>query len=252
MEKEIYAIGILFLLLIIINYNFLDSKLKDFLIEKDFGVVERIIDGDTIIINGTSIRLLGINCPEKSEEFSLQAKEFLEKKILNKTIRIEFGKQKTDKYGRTLAYVFLGNENINLALIKEGFANPYFPKGQDKYSSQFYKAWKECKKNYCEKSKNKCANCIKLKKLDYNTQKVILENICSFDCNLTNWIIKDEGRKKFRFENFILKPNKEVKIVVGKGEGLVWKGQKYVWTKTGDTLFLRDNQNRLVLYKHYL
>jgi len=48
---------------------------------------------------------------------------------------------------------------------------------------------------------------------------------------------------------------KEVMIKVGEEENtenvLFWKGESYVWTKTGDTLFLRDEEGKLVLWKGY-
>jgi micrococcal nuclease len=251
MKKEFYLLVLLFFLLIGVNYSFLDTKLKSAFEEDNFGIVERIIDGDTIVINGTSVRLLGINCPEKKEEFFTEAKEFLEKEILNKTIKLEFGKDKTDRYGRTLAYVFLERKNINLALVEQGLANPYFPSGKDKYSSQFYGAWKNCKTNLCIISEDECANCIKLKKFDYLKEEMIFENICSFDCDLTGWKIKDEGRKNFVFGKFVLEKFGEIKVAVnGKGD-IVWGGETYVWTKTGDTLFLRDDKNRLILFETY-
>ena len=40
--------------------------------------VRRVIDGDTIVAESRSIRLLGINTPERGEEYYLEAKEFLE------------------------------------------------------------------------------------------------------------------------------------------------------------------------------
>ena len=98
-------------------------------------------------------------------------------------------------------------------------------------------------------------SCIKLKKLDYQKQNVILYNSCDYNCRLTNWTIKDEGNKKFTFSDFVLEKNKKVEIRVGKGvnnkEILFWRGQDYVWTQTGDTLFLRDGSGKLVLWKTY-
>jgi hypothetical protein len=72
---------------------------------------------------------------------------------------------------------------------------------------------------------------------------------------LENWIISDEGRKRFVFENFVLEPFSEVLVEVGEEENseniLYWKGEDYVWTSSGDTLFLRDNVGKLVLWETY-
>ncbi len=232
--------------------------LGNFLDESKIISVERIIDGDTIVVtNNTHVRLLGINTPEKGERYYKKAKDFLANMISNKTIKLEYGKDKTDLYGRTLAYIILDRKNINFESVKNGFANVYILDDK-KYEKELRKAWEECikeNKNLCEKSEDKCADCIELKELNYKTQELIFYNKCDFDCNLDEWNIKDEGRKNFYFQNFILRKNNEVKIVIGNetntNDILYWKKEKYVWTSTGDTLFLRDKEGRLVLWKNY-
>ena len=182
----------------------------------------------------------------------------MNEKILNKTVKLEYGKDKKDRYNRTLAYIFLNDENINLKQVEQGFANYYFPSGKDVYYNNFKEAWENCikeNKNLCEKSKDICAKCIELKELNYNSQEAVFYNSCDYDCNLNGWKIKDEGRKTFIFSNFNLDGNKELKIKVGEGTDnsdiLFWKGEDYVWTKTGDTLFLRDSEGKLILFESY-
>jgi len=236
-------------------YPFLDAKLQGYLISSDTAFIDRVIDGDTVKTNETSIRLLGINTPERGEKYYSEAKEFLEDLVLNKTVRLELGKEKEDRYGRTLAYLQIGRDNINLKLVEKGYANIYFPSGRDMHYNQFAQAWEECSENLCEISKDECASCIKLTKFDYEKEIIILKNICNFDCELTNWGIKDEGRKNFVFPEFNLESSKHVKILVGEGKDdestLYWKGETYVWTRTGDTLFLRDELGGLVLWESY-
>jgi len=199
---------------------------------------------------------LGINTPERGQEYYQEPKVFLEDLVLNKTVKLEFGKDKYDKYNRLLAYVFLDEENINIKLIENGFANFYFPSGKDIHYNDFKKAWEDCIKeniNLCKKSEDKCSDCVELKEFNYKNQYTIFYNKCGFDCELTEWKIKDEGRKNFVFPEFILEKNKEIKIKVGEGinnqETLFWKDERYVWTSSGDTLFLRDDKGGLVLWK---
>jgi micrococcal nuclease len=257
MENKRIILIVLGLILFATFYSQIDNFLKEEFEQIKFAKVERVIDGDTIIAEGQTIRLLGINTPEKGEKYYNESRFFLEKEILNKTVELKFGKEKKDLYNRTLAYIFIADKNINQEMISNGFANAYFSSGKDYYFPLFLKTWKSCVEreiNYCAKSKNICANCIILKELDYEKQKVTLKNICGISCNLTKWKIKDEGRKKFVFPEFILEPNKEISIIVGKNkiEGvLIWEREDYVWTKAGDTLFLRDPEDKLILWYNY-
>ena len=256
-KRNIFLLVFFMLLLFAVNYRFLDTKVIEFLEESETGIVERILDGDTLIVNENSTRLLGINTPEKGEKYYSEAKAFLSNLTLNKTVKLEYIGDKYDKYGRTLAYILIGDKNINAEIVRKGLGNAYIY-NSDKYTNELREAWEGCiakNINLCEKSNNKCAECIELKKLDVKTQTVILYNNCSFDCNLAGWNIKDEGRKKFVFLNFILTGNKEVSIIVGNRTNskdiLYWNDEEYVWTSGGDTLFLRDEEGKLILWRGY-
>jgi len=84
---------------------------------------------------------------------------------------------------------------------------------------------------------------------------VILFNNCVFSCSLQGWWIKDEGRKEFVFPKISLGSGKSVTVKVGNKTStqntLFWNGETYVWTRTGDTMFLRDNESKLVLWSGY-
>ena len=257
-KNQIILLVFLILLLLTINYPFLDRAVESFLSDSNIAKVDRVIDGDTVEINGSSVRLLGMNTPERGELYYSEAKEFLEELVLNKTVRLESGKEKYDRYDRILAYIFLNGKNINLRLVEEDFANFYFPSGKDSHYDEFIEAWDICienNKNLCERSSNVCVECIELKNLNVKGQEIIFYNSCDFSCDLTNWNIKDEGRKNFIFPEFILNSNSEVKIIVDEGinnkENLYWEKEDYVLTATGDTIFLRDSDGKLVLWKSY-
>jgi micrococcal nuclease len=243
-------------LLFLINYKFLDNKITEFLDEEDIRNVERAIDGDTIVVgNNTHVRLLGINTPEKGEFYYQEAKDFLSNLTLNKTVKLEYGKDKQDLYGRTLAYIILDGKNLNIEQVRNGFAN-LFIYDKDKHTLELENAWKECiasGENLCEKSREECSDCIILKSISTEGQTAVFYNNCSFNCDLTNWRIKDEGRKNFIFPHLILEGNQEARVIVGNktnnGNDLYWNGESYVWTSTGDTLFLRDEKGKLVLWK---
>lgn len=246
MKQEKILLILLAALILTINYSWIDSFLvKAFEEDYEVGFVERVIDGDTVVVNGTSVRLLGINSPEKGEIGYLEAKEFLEEKILEKEVKIYFGKDKTDRYRRKLGYIFLGSLNINLESVREGYSNFYFPSGKDQYYNQFVKAWEDCLNkeiSLCEKSLEKC---VILDEWDIEEQIVILKNICNYEIDLTGWSVKDEGRKKYVFENEILEGFEIIELRVKD-----WN-ENYVWTSSGDSIFVRDSENKLVIFDTY-
>ena len=96
--------------------------------------VLRVTDGDTIKVtnNGTTstIRLVGIDAPEKSKKkhepgqpFSKKSTKHIASLVLNKTVDIKsYGK---GHYGRTLGVVFVDGINVNLEMVKEGLAEVY-------------------------------------------------------------------------------------------------------------------------------
>ncbi len=89
--------------------------------------VTRVIDGDTLILHtGDTIRLLGIDTPEKDACYYTEAKNKLTSLTLNKVVYLQQDSLYTDRYGRLLRSVFLENgTHVNLLLIEEGYARVY-------------------------------------------------------------------------------------------------------------------------------
>ncbi len=248
----------LVLVLFVIDYPILNKAISNWLVDYETGIVERVIDGDTVVVNGSSVRMLGINSPERGEKYYGEAKTFLESLTLNKLVKMRSGKEDIDLYKRKLRYIFVDNENVNKLIVQRGLANFYFPSGKDKYYNSFFEAWGRCmsdERNLCQSSKDVCSTCITLKNWDTKGQSVIFSNKCGMKCELTGWTIKDEGRKKFIFPNFVLNSNSEVEIKVGDGNNTnkvsYWSGEEYVWTETGDSIILRDSAGGLILFKSY-
>ena len=101
----------------------------------------KVVDGDTIVLNGEKIRFLGIDTPElkqtclkDNEEVrcGMIAKKLLVKKIGNKTPKC-IGEKK-DFYKRTLAECFVNGESLSKFLVRRGYAFAY-----RKYSTKFIK-----------------------------------------------------------------------------------------------------------------
>jgi micrococcal nuclease len=90
-----------------------------------YAKVMRVIDGDTIVIdNGEHIRYIGMNAPELSplECYATNAAEINKELVLGKTIKLVKDVSETDKYGRPLRFVYVGDTFIDDYLVKVGAA----------------------------------------------------------------------------------------------------------------------------------
>ncbi len=88
----------------------------------------KVLDGDTFVdAEGETIRLLGIDTPEKGQAFANDATESLRHLLSGgKHLRYEFGKEHNDRYGRLLAFVYTDSFFVNERLIEDGLASAYF------------------------------------------------------------------------------------------------------------------------------
>ena len=89
--------------------------------------VQRAVDGDTLLLDdGARVRLLGVDTPETVkpdwpvERFGPEAHEFTSTHVAGRMVRLEFDKERHDKYGRVLAYVYRGDWFLNEELIRAG------------------------------------------------------------------------------------------------------------------------------------
>jgi micrococcal nuclease len=108
------------------------------------------VDGDTIkvIYNGKeeTVRYLLIDTPEEKkpgtcvQPFSMDAANRNNQLLHSGQVTLEFeeGKNRTDKYGRLLAYVFVNGASVQETLLKEGYARlAYIYEPPYKYLNQF-------------------------------------------------------------------------------------------------------------------
>ena len=96
-------------------------------------VVERVVDGDTIIVQGVGrVRLIGVDTPETVhprrpvECFGKEASAYTKRLLHAQRVRLEYDQERTDRYGRTLAYVYLSNGTFaNAEIVRQGYGHAY-------------------------------------------------------------------------------------------------------------------------------
>ena len=92
------------------------------------GRVVKVADGDTITILDSSktqhkIRLQGIDAPEKNQAYGDAAGRYLSGLVAGQEVRVAWSKR--DKYNRILGTVYANGEEVNLAMLRAGFAWHY-------------------------------------------------------------------------------------------------------------------------------
>lgn len=99
--------------------------------------VLKVVDGDTVKINyngkATNVRLIGVDTPETVhpnkpvEAYGKEASNFTKNLLLGESVYLRFDAERTDKYGRLLAYLYRVPDGlfVNLEIVRQGYGHAY-------------------------------------------------------------------------------------------------------------------------------
>ncbi|HEX2953979.1 MAG TPA: thermonuclease family protein [Bacillota bacterium] len=117
--------------------------------------VTRVIDGDTIVVEKLGkVRYIGVNAPEikhgdqPGQPFGVEATTANKKLVLGKKVKLEYDLGRRDKYGRLLAYVYVGKTFVNARLVEMGYAQVMTVPPNVKYQSRFIQLQKDARDNF--------------------------------------------------------------------------------------------------------
>ncbi len=112
-----------------------------------WALVTRAIDGDTIEVRLEGrledVRYIGVDTPETVKPdtpvqcFGPQASRFDHSLVEGRRVRLLFGVERRDVYGRLLAYVYLGRRFVNAELVRRGLARTLTIPPNDRFASLF-------------------------------------------------------------------------------------------------------------------
>jgi len=246
--------------------------------------VTRVIDGDTIEVDiaGTihKVRYIGIDTPElndKRPEFCALAQEatrYNRQLVAGKTVRLEKDVSETDKYGRLLRYVYVGDIFINAELVRQGLAWAKVYEPDTKYQDTLEKA--EAKARQDKKGlwalptpspppPTEVQN-IQITHIFYDglvprvesDEYVEITNLGEQPQDLAGWILQDisEGYPSFIFSTYILGPGESVRVYTNEYHpewgGFSFESSRAIWNNSEpDIAALYNGQGKEVSRKSY-
>ncbi len=117
-------------------------------------IVEKVIDGDTILLSdGQKLRYIGIDTPETKDPrkpvgcFGDIASDKNKELVEGKEVRLEKDVSETDRYGRLLRYVWVGEIFVNQYLVRNGYAKAASFPPDIKYQNLFKDAENYAREN---------------------------------------------------------------------------------------------------------
>jgi len=109
--------------------------------------IVEVIDGDTAraLVAGReqSVRYIGVDTPESAipghepECFGKKAARINRRLVLGERVRLRFGRERRDPYGRLLAYVRAGETFVNAELVRRGYARTLAIAPNDEHAPMF-------------------------------------------------------------------------------------------------------------------
>ncbi len=222
--------------------------------------VSRVIDGDTVQLDdGRKLRYAGINAPEEGEPYyreSTQANNLL---VGNKEVDLEFGRSKTDKHGRILAYVYVSRTFIQAELVKQGWALVMRAQPLPRHRALLLKYQEEARdsgRGIWTKAEHRGQLAVievhprETRRQSANDEFVEFKNVGRTPLDLTGWSISDEANQSYLVPRFTLPPEKSFTLYTGPGknsdQALYWGRRKTVWNKGGDTVIVKDASGHYV------
>jgi micrococcal nuclease len=262
-HKLFLAAAIIAAILVVVG-----TQLTGLFVAEERFVVERVIDGDTIVLeDGERVRLLGIDTTERGQKFWLEAKRFLEGKVLGKEIVLEKDVEDRDKYDRLLRWIFVGDEFVNLQLVKEGYARTLFYEDV-KYRDALLGAESGARARglriwaFGDRPDMFCLGVYWLSynaegddRKNLNGEFVEFRNSCTEPLDITGWYLEDDKGRRYVLSDFVIGNKSTFALHTGSGKDnrtdLYWGLDVPVWNNDGDRLQAWNARDELMLDYSY-
>jgi micrococcal nuclease len=218
-----------------------------------------VLDGDTVkLTDGTLVRYLGVNTPERGQPFYEEAKRYNERLVLGKDVQLTTDGKAQDAYHRNLAYVSVGNILVNAQLIAEGWAHLFVIGPLDRYHE-----WLQLQKRAQAQRKGMWhiggvpgplkittvqADASGDDRRNLNDEYVRICNVSDDHVELQGFAVQDASGHRYIFPKGQLEPGYTALLLSGSGRDTTRRGQLIfhwdsatpIWNNDGDVAFLFD------------
>ena len=223
--------------------------------------VARVIDGDTCILeNDERVRYYGINAPEKGDPQFNEATQANNNLVAGKEVRLEPKNPSRDENDRLLAYVFVDEIFVNEELLRLGSAHIQRPLAS-KYRDRLLRAQESAQQEGLGIWAKAAEQGVVIAEVHADAEGndwdnlcdeyIVIENKGDISLDLTGWTVYDEAHHRYLFPNIILEAGATVTLRTCLGKNtqseLFWGSRSPIWNNDGDTIFIRDSQDQLVL-----
>ncbi len=202
-------------------------------------IVARVIDGDTFVSHDDrTFRLVNINAPEKDSSLSSKATAFL-KHLENTSIELEI--LGADKYHRELVRIYNGSY-LNAELVRKGLASKFLVQADEIESFAALEAEARAHGRGIWQP-SPLQGCLSIT-VDARKETVLFTTTCTA-LNQTEWYLKDESRKIYKFTT----PFEKITLHSGSGTDNTtdrYWGTTEVWNNDRDTAYVFDERDQLV------
>jgi len=235
-------------------------------------MVERVVDGDSLLVlvegEPDEIRLIGINAPEFDECGADEARITLGEAQLFESVTLVGDRR--DQFGRRLAYLFAGGEDVGLGLVGGGraIATSTDHPGRDDYITAEGQARAEGFGLWAPAACGRATNAaIEITFVrfdppgpdgdDLGEEWLEIVNAGERAADLSGWTLRDESSaNRYEFpEGSRIDPGFALVIATGCGEDapqrLHWCADGPVWNNGGDMAMLLDEHGNVVSMRRY-
>lgn len=226
--------------------------------------VVSVVDGDTVDLDdGQRVRLIGINTPERDQPFYGAASAFTRDLLRGQPVGIEYDLEQRDQYGRTLAYLWLGETLANQVIVAAGYANAYTVPPNVRYSPVFLAAEQDARSAGRGLWAPATGLSLTIVQIEYDPpgddlsgEFVLIRNDGSNFAELGGFTLQDAANNVYAFPvGASLPPGGELRLYSGGGansaDTFYWNSTTPIWNNNGDVATLRDDQGQFLHIYRY-